>query len=98
MPKIKMPFTLSERHYTLGFLFCCLMGGLKATKNTTLRAQFKKLAAFYWPLLITIYLGGSLWTMSWGVTWIVWPVGAVLFIALVGLMELLDKDEAHSAD
>jgi len=53
----------------------------------------EKLAAFYWPLLIAVYLGWSLWNMEWGVTWIVWPVGAVLFAALVGLTELLNKDE-----
>jgi transcriptional regulator with XRE-family HTH domain len=53
----------------------------------------EKLAAFYWPLLVAIFLGWSLWTMDWGVTWIIWPVGAVLFAALVGLMELLDKEE-----
>jgi hypothetical protein len=52
----------------------------------------EKLAAFYWPLLTTIYLGWSLWTMNWGETWIIWPVGGVLFAALVGLMELLDKE------
>jgi transcriptional regulator with XRE-family HTH domain len=54
----------------------------------------EKLAAFYWPLLTAVYLGWSLWTMNWGITWIVWPVGAVLFLALVGLMELLDKEAA----
>ena len=54
----------------------------------------EKLAAFYWPLITAIFLGWSLWTMNWGVTWIVWPVGAVLFVALIGLMELLDK-ESH---
>jgi len=52
-----------------------------------------KLAAFYWPLLTATFLGWSLWTMDWGVTWIIWPVGAVFFVALVGLMELLDKEE-----
>lgn len=52
----------------------------------------EKLAAFYWPLLITIYLGWSLWTMNWGITWILWPVGAVFFIALVGLMEFFNKE------
>jgi transcriptional regulator with XRE-family HTH domain len=51
----------------------------------------EKLAAFYWPLLTAIFLGWSLWTMDWGITWIIWPVGAVFFAALVGLMELLDK-------
>ena len=65
---------------------------VETTKSKrTKRAE--KLAAFYWPLLIAIFLGWSLWTMDWGVTWIVWPVGAVLFAALVGLMELLDKEE-----
>lgn len=62
-----------------------------AKSKRTKRAE--KLAAFYWPLLTAIFLGWSLWTMDWGVTWIVWPVGAVLFAALVGLMELLDKEE-----
>ena len=71
-------------------------------KNMTIKQQAdkvrrvkraEKLAAFYWPLLIAIFLGWRLWTMDWGVTWIIWPVGAVLFAALVGLMELLDKEE-----
>ena len=52
----------------------------------------KKIAGFYWPLLIAIFLGWSLWTMDWGTTWIIWPVGAVLFYALVGLMELFEKE------
>ncbi len=51
-----------------------------------------KLAAFYWPLLTAIYLAWSFWTMGWGVTWIIWPVGSILFVALAGLMELLDKE------
>lgn len=63
----------------------------KVKSKRTKRAE--KLAAFYWPLLGTVFLGWSLWTMDWGVTWIVWPVGSVLFVALVGLMELFDKEE-----
>jgi len=51
-----------------------------------------KLAPFYWPLMIAIFLAWSLWTMNWGVTWIIWPVAAVLFAALVGLMGLMSKD------
>ncbi|NQY65054.1 MAG: helix-turn-helix transcriptional regulator [Alteromonadaceae bacterium] len=63
------------------------------TEKSRRTKRTEKLAAFYWPLLTAIYLGWTLWTMDWGVTWIVWPVGAVLFAALVGLMELLDKEE-----
>lgn len=64
------------------------------TEKSRRTKRAEKLAAFYWPLLTAIYLGWSLWTMDWGVTWIVWPVGSVLFGALVGLMQLLDKDGA----
>ncbi len=65
--------------------------GIETEKSKrTKRAE--KLAAFYWPLLVAIFLGWSLWTMNWAVTWIIWPVGAVLFAALVGLMELLEKE------
>jgi len=66
----------------------------EAETETSKRAKrAEKLAAFYWPLLTAIFLGWSLWTMDWGTTWIIWPVGGVLFAALVGLMELLDKGE-----
>ncbi|QLE87604.1 helix-turn-helix transcriptional regulator [Shewanella sp. Scap07] len=65
------------------------LGSVKSKR--TKRAE--KLAAFYWPLVTAIFLGWSLWTMDWGVTWIVWPVGAVLFGALVGLMELFSKED-----
>jgi transcriptional regulator with XRE-family HTH domain len=63
------------------------------TQTTKRTKRAEKLAVFYWPLLTAIYLGWSLWTMNWGVTWIVWPVGAVFFAALFGLMELLDKED-----
>ena len=66
---------------------------VKETEKNRRIKRAEKLAAFYWPLLTAIYLGWSLWTMNWGGTWIVWPVGAVLFAALVGLMELLDKED-----
>ncbi|MGL1957152.1 MAG: helix-turn-helix domain-containing protein [Colwellia sp.] len=65
---------------------------LEAAKSKRIK-RAEKLAAFYWPMLTAIFLGWGLWTMDWGVNWIVWPVGAVLFAALVGLMELLDKEE-----
>jgi len=60
-------------------------------RKETERAE--KLAAFYWPLVTAIYIGWSLWTMNWGVTWIVWPVAAIAFAALYGLVALFDKDD-----
>ena len=64
------------------------------SENKSMRVKrVEKFAVFYWPLLTAVFLGWSLWTMNWGVTWIVWPVGGILFIALVGLMELFVKDD-----
>lgn len=72
---------------------CILKEGRSNTVKSRRTKRAEKLAAFYWPMLTAIFIGWSLWTMNWGVTWIIWPVGAILFVALVGLMELLDKED-----
>lgn len=51
-----------------------------------------KLAAFYFPMVIAIYVGWSLWTMAWGTTWIIWPVASIAFAGLTGLMNLFEKE------
>lgn len=40
------------------------------------------IAAFYWPLLTVIYLGWSFIGDAWSKSWLVWPIGAVLFWAM----------------
>jgi len=69
-----------------------LRENFKNTEKAKREKRAGKLAAFYWPLLTAIFLGWSLWTMDWGNTWIVWPVGAVVYVALLGLMELFEKE------
>lgn len=71
---------------------CILKEGRFEAKSSQRTKRVIKVAAFYWPLITAIYLGWSLWTMNWGITWIVWPVTSVLFASLIGLMELLDKE------
>jgi transcriptional regulator with XRE-family HTH domain len=51
--------------------------------------RITRFSAFYWPMVVAIYLGWSLWTMAWGITWIVWPIAGLLFAALIGLMNFL---------
>ena len=34
--------------------------------------------AIYWPIVLAIYLGISFLTHRWDITWIVWPVAAIL--------------------
>ena len=72
------------------YRFLLAGGDLDAGKSeSTKRAE--KLGAFYWPLLVAVYLGWSLTTMNWGVTWAMFPAGAALFVAIVGLSKLLQK-------
>lgn len=40
------------------------------------------IASFYWPLLTAIYLAWSFIGNDWGTSWIIWPVGAILFGAI----------------
>lgn len=46
------------------------------------------LSSIYWPIVLAVYLGWSFITGSWGTTWIVWPVAAVLFGALTAIFNL----------
>jgi len=52
----------------------------------------ERFAAFYWPLVTAIFIGWSLATMDWGITWIVWPVAGILFGAFAGLIHFIKAD------
>lgn len=49
----------------------------------------EKLAGFYWPLITMFYLAWSFWATNWDSSWIVWPIAAIFFVALTGLIELV---------
>lgn len=46
------------------------------------QAKAQSLGAIYWCVATAIYLGWSLSTFRWHLTWIVWPVAGVLHMAL----------------
>ena len=41
----------------------------------------------YWCLILAIYLGVSFVTNEWEYTWIIWPVAALVFAALYGILK-----------
>lgn len=49
------------------------------------------LALIYWCIVLAIYLGISFYTMSWTRSWIIWPVAAVLYGAVLGIASVLRK-------
>lgn len=38
-----------------------------------------KFSRVYWPIVTAIYLGWSFATNNWGISWMVWPVAALVF-------------------
>jgi len=45
--------------------------------------------ASYWLIITAVYLGWSLLTGAWGISWIVWPIGGILFAVVMCLCNLL---------
>lgn len=46
----------------------------------------KKKDAFggaYWPIVAAAYLGWSFITKNWGITWVIWPVAALVFAGIM---------------
>lgn len=49
----------------------------------------EKTAAIYWPTVLAIFLGYSFITRRWDISWVIWPLAALLFIPFSKLVELL---------
>lgn len=43
-------------------------------------------ASVYWEVLTAVYLIWSFLTNDWGFTWVIWPVGAILYAAVYAIL------------
>lgn len=50
-----------------------------------------KLASFYWPIIVAIYLGWSFYTKNWDFTWVIWPIAGLIFGAISSLLNNEDS-------
>ena len=66
-----------------------LQEGVYSTKAKKEIPLYQKCGVIYWPIVLDIYLAWSFGSSDWGKTWIVWPISAILFVALMGLINLL---------
>lgn len=59
------------------------------------RSKIKEtISAVYWLAATAIYLGWSLITDAWEITWVVWPIAGVLFALVMCLCNLfIDREE-----
>ena len=52
--------------------------------------KIEKFAGFYWPIVVAIFLGWSLFTSDWDISWVVWPIAALLYIGISSLLDTKD--------
>lgn len=45
-----------------------------------------RIAGIYWPIVTAIFFGYSFITADWGRSWFIWPIAAMIFAALSGVV------------
>lgn len=59
-----------------------LREGEFAPTNRPENQLLNRFAGFYWPVTAAVYLGWSFLSGNWKLTWVVWPVAALLFAGI----------------
>ena len=56
---------------------------------TRLNKKASRYDGIYWAIATAIYLGWSFMSNRWDITWLVWPVAGVLFVAYHEIMRAI---------
>ncbi|MCI8851883.1 MAG: helix-turn-helix transcriptional regulator [Lachnospiraceae bacterium] len=62
-------------------------------KNKKERTAQERISTIYWSVVTALYLGYSFVTGNWGYSWIIWPVAAVLYAAVLAIFGMFFKSE-----
>lgn len=68
-----------------------LQEGDYTKKEKLVKKKTETFTGVYWCLVTAVYLGWSLWTKQWDVTYVIWPVAAVLYAAMYGIVKMIRK-------
>ncbi len=78
-------------------LTCIRQGGydrlLEEGDYTRLNKKAGKYDGIYWAIATAVYLGWSFVNMRWEITWIVWPVAGILFVAYREVMKAIVRSK-----
>lgn len=66
-----------------------LQSGDYTQENKSINKKTAFFAPFYWTLITAIYLGISFTMNNWKISWVIWPVAGVLFVALNSLIKFM---------
>lgn len=67
-------------------------------KKISIVKKMETLSGLYWYLITIGYLGYSLFTMRWHMTWIVWPAAGLLFAVITGITKLIMLKDAYQEE
>lgn len=52
-----------------------------------------RVSTIYWLTAVAIYFAWSLPKENWNISWVVWPVGAILYIVVIEIVKIIIKAE-----
>ena len=55
--------------------------------------HIETIAGIYWPCIVMIYLVYSLITHNWEISWIIWPVAALLFVVITTICKAVFSEK-----
>ena len=61
--------------------------------NKTYGKKLEAISGAYWPLITLIYLAYSFVTHDWHISWVIWPVAAIVFGVIESVFKASDKNE-----
>ena len=64
---------------------------ISKNKQKSIYAQYKPYTQAYYVVITLIYLGYSFITYDWGRSWIIWPLSALLYHAIISVLSVLKK-------
>ena len=82
-------FTLSGVRWS-AFQRLLKEGDFAPKKEHTLRDT---VSTVYWLAAVAIYLGWSFAGSAWGISWILWPIAAVLYSAVIAICNQIEKKD-----
>ncbi len=62
-----------------------------SSHDNDVQKEIESYDTIFWSVVLAIYLGWSFYTSNWGITWIVWPVAAVLSEVIPEIIKIKNK-------
>ena len=73
-----------------------LSEGEYSKKRRTSNLLMEKICGIYWPVIAAVYLVCSFLGNNWHISWIIWPVAALLFAVMDSVVNIITEKDSES--